>query len=266
MKQPKKFRHRMIKHLREWHRKLGIIAAFFLIFLSVTGVALNHIDLFSLVKHKIKATWLLNYYGIKPPKDVHFHVNNKLIITDELIWFDNKLLFNNERNAPIVSVGQFSHYIYLATATKLMLFNLQGELIDQLDETMGLPVPIDSVAKTQQSFIISSKQAMYQSDTDFISWQLLPANTISRNITGQLISPKKLAFKHNAEVPSALKINAIENYRSQFLSWEKVILDIHSGRILGLFGVLFMDFMALLLILLSISGVYIWLRYARNKR
>mgnify|MGYP006981145103 CR=1 FL=1 len=55
-------------------------------------------------------------------------------------------------------------------------------------------------------------------------------------------------------------------YRSQFLTLERIILDAHSGRIFGLFGVLFMDAVAILLILLSLSGVYIWIRYARAKR
>jgi uncharacterized iron-regulated membrane protein len=45
-----------------------------------------------------------------------------------------------------------------------------------------------------------------------------------------------------------------------------VMLDAHSGRIFGDLGVLFMDIVAIMLILLSVSGIYIWLRYARSKR
>ena len=68
------------------------------------------------------------------------------------------------------------------------------------------------------------------------------------------------------QVSEKLKEQAVLAYRAQFLTLERIILDAHSGRILGLFGVLFMDAVAVLLILLSISGVYIWVRYARAKR
>ena len=53
------------------------------------------------------------------------------------------------------------------------------------------------------------------------------------------------------------------NYRAQYLTLERIILDAHSGRLFGLFGVLFMDAVA---ILLSLIGIYIWIRHARAKR
>ena len=59
---------------------------------------------------------------------------------------------------------------------------------------------------------------------------------------------------------------AQKQYRSRFLNWERVILDAHSGRLFGNIGVIFMDIVAIMLILLSISGIYIWLRYAKSKR
>ena len=69
---------RLIRHLREWHRKLGIIAAFFIIFLSLSGVALNHTTALSLDHQPITDKWLLDHYGIAPPSDVRFYQNNTL--------------------------------------------------------------------------------------------------------------------------------------------------------------------------------------------
>jgi hypothetical protein len=50
-------------------------------------------------------------------------------------------------------------------------------------------------------------------------------------------------------------------YRGKGLPLERVILDIHSGRILGQAGVLLIDFMAILFLLLAMSGVWMWVKY-----
>ena len=42
------------------------------------------------------------------------------------------------------------------------------------------------------------------------------------------------------------------------VSWEQFILDLHSGKLLGLYGVMFSDLLAVLLIFMSISGIMMW--------
>ena len=94
----KALHNRIIRHLREWHRKLGIVAAFFLIFLSLSGIALNHTDTLSLAHSPIKNSWLLDHYGIASPRDVRFYANNNLLVTDNLVWLDDKLLFESDKS------------------------------------------------------------------------------------------------------------------------------------------------------------------------
>ncbi|MFB0998985.1 MAG: PepSY domain-containing protein, partial [Colwellia sp.] len=93
----------------------------------------------------------------------------------------------------------------------------------------------------------------YQGDSDFFDWEKI--NT--------LIEPKWITSE--AVTPSESKV-ASTKYQSQFLSWERVILDAHSGRILGDYGVILMDIVAFMLILLSISGIYMWFKYSKKKR
>ena len=62
------------RHLRKWHRKLGIVAAFFLIFLSISGIALNHTEEFSLGHIPVSSSLLLDHYGIQAPKQVHHYI------------------------------------------------------------------------------------------------------------------------------------------------------------------------------------------------
>lgn len=245
---------RLIRHLRQWHRRLGIIAAFFLIFLSVTGVALNHTTLFSLAHQSITNTWLLEYYGVKPPEDIRYYQENKWLITDNLVWLDDKLLFEkDEIDNAIIGIANLKSYNIVVTSTQLIIFTATGQLVDKIDNSTSLPTPITAVAITGDNIIINTLNGYYQSDSEFFDWQYIQA----------LKEPMwVIAEQANKAEIQAAKIQ----YQAQFLNWERVILDAHSGRLFGDLGVFFMDIVAVILILLSVSGIYIWLRYRQNKR
>lgn len=260
MKSSKSLHNRLIRHLREWHRKLGIIAAFFIIFLSITGVALNHTTTLSLAHKPISNGWLLDHYGISPPNDIRFYQQNLLQVTNNLVWLDDKLLL--ESSADIVSAGVMSarmssdtivDVFIIASQTHLYIYNNQGEMLDQLGVEAGIPEGIEALSIDKDTVIVKTSSGYYQSDSDFLYWQDISTLVEPLWITAESVSLQK-------EQQAALA------YRSQFLTLERIVLDAHSGRLLGLAGVLFMDAVAILLILLSLSGIYIWVRYARAKR
>jgi len=244
-------RNRIIRHLREWHRRLGIIAAFFLIFLSISGIALNHTTLFSLAHQNITNPILLSHYGIKAPSDVRLYQHKEWLITDQLAWLGEQLVF--ESDEPIISIGKLQSYRLLATTNQLVIFTEKGEMVDKLDSSSDLPVPISALYTTDEQVILKTPNGYYQSDSELLDWQ--PINT--------LIEPIWISDIPATENELSL---AQRQFQSQFLTWERVILDAHSGRLFGNFGFLFMDLIAVMLILLSISGIYIWLRYSKNKR
>jgi hypothetical protein len=260
MKPSKSLHNRLIRHLREWHRKLGIIAAFFIIFLSLSGVALKHTPSRSLAHKQISNTWLLNHYGIAPPEDIRFYQNGSLIVTNNLVWLDEKLLL--ESSVGVISAGAMSIKIssetsekvfVIASQNQLYIYNNQGEMLDQLGVEAGIPEGIEALNIHDNIVTVKASSEYYQSDSDFLDWQVIypliePTWIMAHSVSAQKEQQATLA------------------YRSQFLTLERIVLDAHSGRILGLAGVLFMDAVAILLILLSLSGVYIWIRYARAKR
>jgi len=251
----------MFQHLhrtfRKWHRKLGVFAAFFIVFLSVTGVALNHTDSLSLAHKPIKNTWLLDHYGITAPQDIRLYQEDKIQITNKSVWLQGKFLFESDRD--VVSVGQLSlknaqqKVFVIATRNSIFLYSLKGELIDMLGSESGVPAAIKAMSIHGEQLIIESANGYYQTDSDFFDWQIIqPIN-----------KPKWL----QPEVASEAQVQQAElAYRSQFLTLERIILDSHSGRFFGDIGIVFMDFIALLLILLSVSGLYLWLKHSKNGR
>jgi len=53
------------------------------------------------------------------------------------------------------------------------------------------------------------------------------------------------------------------HFRGEVLPVERVLLDLHSGRFFGRFGPWIFDTIAVLLILLALSGTWIWLKRKR---
>lgn len=246
-KQP--IRNLIIRHLREWHRKLGIIAAFFLIFLSITGIALNHTDALSLSHKTVKSSVLFEHYGINNPATVRYF--GPLSVTDNYVWLGEKLML--ETTSPVIAIGKFQAFYLVTTRDVMSVFNQNSELIDQLDQTLGLPKHIQAMALTEHFIVLKTPEGLFQSDEQLLTWQPIPVN---KEITW--LAPKQAS-------PTEIE-NAQLQYKAQFLNIERIVLDAHSGRIFGDGGVLFMDIIAVFLILLSLSGVYIWLRYAKAKR
>ncbi|MBL4910234.1 MAG: PepSY domain-containing protein [Alteromonadaceae bacterium] len=250
LKKQKPLHQRLIRHLREWHRKLGIITAIFIIFLAVTGMMINHANGLSLDTLSVKTPWLLNYYGIKSPNDVRFYADKKISITDNYVWLNDKLLF--ESSTPVISAAKFQQFYIIVNSDQISLYSHQGELVDQLDSTSGVPINISKIAVKNQHFMVKAADNIMQIDSDFVIWQIIQDNNI------QWI---KAEDANKSEIKTA-----IAQFKGQFLSWEQVLLDAHSGRIFSKTGVFASDIVALLLIMLSLSGLYIWLRYANNKR
>jgi uncharacterized iron-regulated membrane protein len=61
-------------------------------------------------------------------------------------------------------------------------------------------------------------------------------------------------------VPDELLQSLQAKYRGRGLSVERVLADVHSGRIVNITGPYLMDAVGLLLIALSVTGIVMWAR------
>ena len=247
-KSAKSIRVSIIRHLRKWHRKLGILAAFFLIFLSLTGIGLNHTNSLGLAHQPIAISWLQDFYGIKNAVDIRFYQQKQLTVADGYIWAGDKLLLENAE--PVIAAGKFKQYWLVLTASQLSIFNANGDLVDLLNSNTGLPSGVTGISITNDNITLNTVSGYFQTDENMLQWQQVET----------LIEPQWLS----AEEAKLNEINNVQlRYKSQFLTLERFILDAHSGRILGDFGVYFMDLVAVILLLLSVSGIYLWIRHSR---
>jgi len=248
---------KLFAHLRRWHRRLGISAAVFILLLSVSGIVLNHSDLLDLPQSHVGSEFITSLYGVKDPDSIRaFSINDNFLIgIDEQLWLDDKHIMDDV--GQLKSAVFFNGVIVAIVDRQLLLLSDVGEVVEIMGATAGVPANINQLAisingvNSADKIWIRSPTQRFVSDEQMLQWQL--AETA---LTPDWVTPAKLSTQQHRHFS--------KNFRSRLISWERVILDFHSGRIFGNVGPLFSDLVALLLILLSVSGIAMWVRNSRK--
>lgn len=247
-----KHKHRKLRSFYIWHRYVGLTAALFVITLSITGLALNHTDRLSLAKKYVQSEWLLNWYGIKAPDNLIIFKSPKHLLAymDSKLYLDNKQIPNNvDKPKGLVS---FPHFVAVSLKNEVLLLTHEGEMIERLSAVHGVPAGISKTGIHNDKIIIKTDTDFYQTDRDFLKWKKI--NPIKDMQWSKTIEPTADQLKHYSNL-----------YRGKILSLERVILDLHSGSLLGKWGPAVMDIAAILLVFLSLSGFWLWLKQILRK-
>jgi len=249
----KKPRAKLLRSLYIWHRYIGLAAAAFVIILSATGLALNHTEQLELDTTHMQSDLLLDWYGVHAPHDMTSYQAGPHTITaagDRIYWNTTEL---PGIQPPLLGAIEYAGLVVVAVPGKLLLFTPGGDLIEQLDGAAGVPAGMQAIGITPgNDLAVHAAHGYYRTTADFLDWQetdTLDADWVS------------------AVEPSAALNSAVQAaYRGTGLSLERVMLDIHSGRILGSWGVYLVDAAAILFLLLALSGVWLWARRLSNTR
>lgn len=241
--QKRQRRARLLHSVYTWHRWLGLSVLLWALTWAVTGLLIEASPALGLDKKTISAHWLTARYGINAPTAIKqwqvdgYHVNE---------W-DQGITLNGEwltqlNDEPIAGVARYDGMLLIAQAKHITLLTPQAELID----TVMPPVDaISQIATNEASVFIQSATQTLSSSGDLLNWQPnKPAENWSiaaANIT--------------ANTPKAL----------HDISYERVILDIHSGTLFGPIGRWLSRLAAVVMILLGLTGFYTWFtRFARS--
>ncbi len=231
--------------IQKWHKRFGVFAALFVIFLVISGIALNHSQQLQLNNNFIQSEWLLDLYKISPVTEpVGFEVNNVWISqVGERIYFNkNEIAKDVKRLIGIISANDI--YI-IAFDGQLKLLTKEGEVIEHLTGAEGVPAGMKEIGFDQQSdIVIKAAHGYYHVNLDELEWSeydYLDAN-----------------WSVGSPIPEELQQDLLKQYRGSGLTIERVLLDLHSGRIVGAWGIYFVDLIALFLLILSCTGVWMW--------
>jgi hypothetical protein len=238
---------RLLRSPYIWHRYFGISTAVFVIVLTITGLVLNHTDELQLDASYVQSDLLLDWYGISSPEELTSHTAGSISITavnDQIFW-------NNERlthiSAPFAGMQTYSDLVVIAAGGALSLFTPAGELVEKLDNVAGVPTGILAIGITPQALLaVKTARGIYLADENLLEWSRADSPEVVWSIAAPTTPPLKEALQ--------------QAYRGTGLPMERIMLDLHSGRILGRAGIYIMDAAATGFLLLAVSGVWLWIR------
>lgn len=238
--------------MRRLHRSFGVIAAIFVLFMVLSGLAINHSNDLELDQRHVSQSFLLSWYGLGKPPGIYSYA-----VDDNWLSFAGSQLYLNDKSVATIvdGVGAVTNgKLYIAAGSdELLLLDEDGNLVERIPWSPISSAPIDTIGVYKDTFIaVRSAGQIWLADEDLLDWQQ------SENAN------EKTLWSHSEPAPDDLQRNITVLYRGEGPSLERVLLDLHSGRIFGTFGVLVYDLLALALGFLSISGLVLWFRGRRN--
>lgn len=233
--------------LRQLHRWLGVISALFVLLLVISGWMLNHTERLALDTLRVNTGWLLDWYGMHPATEpVSYRTGGH-----RLTWLEGRLYLDatnvTATNGPLVGAVAMPDMLAGATANRIYLMLSDGRLVEKIDVQRLIEEPLVGIGLTENGQLaLNSGEQTSRLNLDTLTIQPL---------TGESVH-----WSAPVPLPATLRAKIMQDWRGQGLPLERVVQDLHSGRILGLGGTLFMDLIGLLLAGLAVTGLLIWLR------
>ena len=241
-----------IKKLLNLHKYIGIVSVVVIIMLVITGILLNHTQSLSLDQQNTSSKVLNNWYGIKIPQAKKGFKNKNTwfaVVAQTLYINQNKV--NHVKLESLKAVEKLPFGWLVVGKHKLILLTDQAKLID----IIKLDIEVISTYSQRQKLTLKLKNGLlYQLDAPYE--KLTQIEYLKQSKKTLLLS----------ELPTKIKNEINQHLNQGGLTLERVILDIHSGRFFGKFGVYIIDFFSLLFLILSLTGFLIYLKQHKARK
>lgn len=241
--------HDLARAMRRWHARLGVATALFFGVLVGTGIALNHTEALGLAQTRLSSPALARWFGLPEPVVLQVVELEAPLLVSRDAWF------YRARRLPggggeIVGAVMTNAQLAIATADRLVLYTRDGERIETLAGAALPALPLAALGWRDDALVVGTSRGSFAS-ADGLSWlttgdasvhwsRAVPPNAAQTVLAAQLLVPE--------------------------LSLERIVLDIHAGRLFGRYGPWLVDTVAVVLLLLASSGVWIQWRGGRMKR
>lgn len=228
------------RNTRSWHRWLGLVAAIPLLWLSISGLLLNHAAFLGLKESEVSTGWILKKYNQVPEGDPRgIQVGDRKVSQwGKLLFLDHEDL---QLNGNLVGGVAVKNRLVIATDERVAIVNGSGEMELDLDELSLPPLPVEGVGVEGQQLVLRSAGEIYRFSDDFLSFE-------EAEISLSTTSLSLLEDGARDELESAIRTR-------NAMPLSRVILDAHSGKLFGLPGTLLTDLAAISVIVLTILGL-----------
>ena len=230
----------------DWHRRVGLFMVVILFIVMTTGFMMNHTDHLQLSEIKLTSPGLLKWYGL----ELEDSVNGFLVNEDTwLTAFDDQLYFNQEAIAgcfgKLLGAVNFQTLLLALCNNGLHVLSDEGLLLETITTDQGLPINARSIGRAGNMVALDVNNGITGFDLDTL--KTFP------------VAEEKIVWAKAEKLPRDIS----ESLNPAHITLEKLVQDIHSGRILGGLGIWLVDLSALLLLILTITGLWSWLRHRK---
>jgi hypothetical protein len=212
---------------------------------------LNHSTELGLDRHFVNSPWLSGVYGDDSGNLPAYQLGEQWLTraANGRIYLDARDVA--ACSGKLVGALRARGALYAACAQELLLVTPAGDLIESVTAGTGLAVPVTGLGAVGTDVVLQAAGTWWIADLDAIDFSRpAPAGSIIAQLT-----PGVLPAPIRAAIPAP----------AQWLSWERLLLDMHSGRIAGRFGVLWVDIVGALLATLASSGIAMWWLHRRRR-
>lgn len=229
-----------------WHRRAGLTAIALVVILAITGIMLNHTESLKLDETFVESPVILNWYGLEPEgKIISYGVNGHTVsIWDGQVFFDNTPITRTKQT--LQGAVWAEQLIIAAFDTEIFLLTHKGELVERVPTSQSFSSIQRLGLKYKRPVIETGDPLYYMADEHILDWDVITNDDVEWSVKTS---------------PSEAQINQLKQaFRGNGLNMERVVLDLHSGRIFGSYGIYVMDAAAVALLWLSFSGWWVWWR------
>ncbi len=241
---------RLVGLLWRWHRRTGVAIFLFLIVLAATGVVLNHTSDFGLDARLVQSRWLMSLYE-EGQRDLPAYRLGELWLSRSAsgyVYVDTVEVASCLGD--LVGALAADGMLLAACTQELLLVTPAGELIETVNASTGLPVPVVGLGRAESGVLLSTGERWWSVDLDALEFARQPGGTEIVQV-----SPGRLPTAIRDAIPAP----------EQWLTWERLLLDVHSGRLVGRAGVWLVDAVGVLLICIAFSGLTMWAFHHRRR-
>lgn len=237
--------------LTRWHRVLGITSTSVVIVTVLTGLALNHGDALDLPHRHPHNALVDKLYRQSAAHLPAGYATSRGWVTQlgAQVYLDGQVLA--EHDAPLVGALVVKNALLIAYSDGLVQYDGTGQVVETYGALDGLPLPYTQFGRDTKALVVATASGPLHFD-------------IEQGAVSVVAKEAMIEWTRPAAQPAALVASLVDAYRGSGVSYERVLLDLHSGRMFGRIGEFVVDAAAMCLLTLALSGTYMFFKFKRG--
>ena len=218
-----------------------MLVVFFLMLLTGTGVLLNHSEDMGLAEQPVSGFIGSLIYDLGNVTGVEaWQVNTQWVYTmNQQLYLDDAPV--DYCDGSLIGAIELEQLLIALCSRELIIIDAEGRLVERISVGDGIPPGVTAIASSDNGLVLQVNDELRLFDLDRLESSIWSEGAESIEWSKAQPLPDYLLDELQIIVPE--------------INLERLILDIHSGRILGGWRQFAMDLLALLILVLAVGGL-----------